>query len=93
MSAPIDTITPRLAPGYLTVVGAASIYGFTHSPNLTFGVIHEMSIVNTGAYSVGQSVLIPYDNNQVRSVTYSNQPYWLIQESQIILVEVEEVAP
>ncbi len=90
MGAPIDTVTPTLVNGYLTVLGTASIYGFTHSPNTTFGIIHQLGVVNSGAYSVGQNILIPY-NNQINSVTYADQTYWLIQESQIILVEVEEI--
>lgn len=77
---------PRLAPGILSIYGTASIYGFSGlSQGITFGVINSMSSNNSGAYSVGQNVLIPYEN--ANSVNYSGRTYWLIDESKIILVE------
>lgn len=83
-------ITPRLAPGILSIYGTASIYGFGHSAGITFGVIYDMSSANSGAYSVGQNVLIPYID--AHSVSYHGQTYWLIEESKIILVEQEDIS-
>ena len=82
------TITPRLAPGFVSIYGAASIYGFGHSPNVAFGRIHAMSISNSGAYSLGQNVLVPYKGSNF--VSYAGIQYWLIEESKIILIEQEE---
>ena len=89
MAAPITIVTPMLAPGMFSIIGTPSIYGFTCSNNMAFGVIHEMSSNNTGSYSVGQNVLIPYNDN-LKRLTYSNQEYWLVAETEIYLVEIEE---
>lgn len=91
-------VTPRLAPGYISVYGRGSIYGFTnHSDYLTFGVIYEMTQNATGTYNVGQNVLFQYKNpctgQQVDSVSYNGTQYWLITEQEIRLVEVEPTPP
>lgn len=83
-----SSITPRLAPGILSIYGVPSIYGFGHSDGIAFGVIYQMPLVNSGAYSQGQNVLVPYRGADF--VTYAGQTYWLIDESKIILVEVPE---
>lgn len=90
--ASVSSITPRLAPGILSIYGTASIYGFSRSDNLAFGVIYQMSSVNSGAYSVGQNVLIPYNKDDLNSIGYGGQTYWLVEEAKIILVEVENIS-
>lgn len=90
MAAYPSSITPRLSPGILSIYGVPSIYGFTdHSGGITFGVIHDMSAVNSGWYSVGQNVLMSYTGAD--SVTYQGQMYWLVDESKIILVEQQVI--
>lgn len=79
-------IIPRLAPGLLSIYGRGSIYGFSgQSAGLTFGVINSMSQQNSGAYGVGQNVLFPYAN--AMSVNYSGVQYFLVPESEIVLIE------
>lgn len=81
-------IIPRLPPGILSIYGVPSIYGFGHGPTTTFGVIYDMSIANSGRYSIGQNVLIPY--REAHMISYAMQEYWLIDESKIILIEQQE---
>lgn len=85
-------IIPRLASGLVSIYGTASIYGFTlpSDSRLTFGVIYKMADSEQSSYSVGQNVLLPYE--EAHSVIYQNQTYWIINESKIILVEVEPPA-
>lgn len=83
-------VTLRLAPGILSIYGRGSIYGFTgQSSNLTFGVINSMSQNTSGSYGVGQNVLFPYVG--ANSVSYGGTDYWLVNESEIILVEIAPV--
>ena len=81
-------IVPTLPPYFFSIYGSASIYGFGLSPGVAFGRIHQMSIVNSGAYSLGMNVLVPYRGSHY--VTYAGTTYWLIEESKIILIEQQE---
>lgn len=85
-------IIPQLSPGLVSIYGSASIYGFTHSEWLTFGRIYQLPVGNSGAFSLGQNVLFPFRN--ANSISYANTQYFLIPESEIILVEkVPDAAP
>jgi hypothetical protein len=86
------SVIPLLTGTTLSIYGVPSIYGFRLPPNspLTFGVIYQLGIGYSGAYSVGQNVLIPYVNTN--AIIYGNQTYWLIEESKIILVESKSIS-
>ncbi len=82
-------ILPTLAPGYVSIYGSASIYGFTPMGGLGFGRIYRMSSNTSGSYNLGQNVLFHYKDAD--SISYANTTYYLIDESKIIMTEVEPV--
>ena len=87
----VSGVNPILSPGYVSVYQAASIYGFGYSRGLTFGVIHQMANPYQSGYAVGQSVLFPVTDN---FISYGGTNYFLIPESNIILIEQQtEVEP
>lgn len=84
----LSGVYPRLAPGLVSIYGTASIYGFTlpiNSP-LAFGVIYQMADEFQNSYSVGDNVLLPYQ--EANKISYQNTDYWIINQDKIILVEV-----
>jgi hypothetical protein len=86
-----SSVTPILSPGYVSIYGTASIYGFGYSRGLAFGVINQMGNPYQSGYSVGQNVLFPISKNYL---TYGGQTYFLMPESDIILIEQQtEVEP
>lgn len=84
-----SNILPTLPPGMVSIYGSASIYGFGVGDGLTFGRIYRMSQNSSGSYNLGQNVLFHYKD--ANSISYANTTYYLIQESKILMVEVEPV--
>lgn len=84
MASSVTPILPVLSPGYVSIYGAASIYGFGFGRGLSFGVIHQMGNTFEGAYSVGQHVLFPVTD---KFLIYGGTSYYLMPESDIILIE------
>lgn len=90
MAAPITpyVIPPlpgRVAPGLVSIYGAASIYGLTSfDQNLQFGVISEEYWIPV-TYNVGDSVLFKVSDSS--TIYYGGVPYFLVEESKILYKE------
>lgn len=82
-------ILPTLSPGIVSIYGSASIYGFGVGSGLTFGRIYRMSENSSGSYNLGQNVLFHYKD--ANTISYANTTYYLIEESKILMTEVEPV--
>lgn len=80
-------IPGRLSQGFVSIYGTPPIQQFIlpNSSPLTFGTINQLPDAAESGYAIGQSVLFPFINQYV--LIYGNVNYFVIPQSQIILIE------
>ena len=91
-------IPATFPPGFISVYGHGSIQGFGGYPNTQsgymFGLVNQLSNGGSGAYSLGRSVLFPYQGQGTIPLIYGGVQYYLVQESSIVLTEnIIEIEP
>jgi hypothetical protein len=86
---PYPTLPATLSSGIVSIYGAGDgvsvVSGLVPTPGFYFGEINQVSIYS--AYAVGNSVMFP-ENAVSSRVLYLNDPYTLVKESEIILIEL-----
>ena len=74
----------RLYPGIVSIYGAASVNGL-ETENMQFGLVDQLYDNSPNTISVGDSVMFKLDKAEL--VTYGNIVYFLINQSDIKLIE------
>lgn len=77
----------RLFPGQISIYGAASQNGL-QSDKMQFGLVDQMANNVPDTISIGDSVMFRLDRSD--TITYGNITYFLIQESDIKLIEIPQ---
>lgn len=83
------TLPATLSQGIVSIYGLGDTIGYvsgiTTIPGFYFGPINQVSIYSS--YNVGDSVMFPESAIHTR-IDYGNNPYTLIDENKIILIEL-----
>lgn len=74
----------RLYPGIISVYGAGSVNGLI-TEKMQFGLVDQMYDDSPNTISIGDSVMFKLDKAEI--VTYGNIVYFLINQSDIKLIE------
>jgi hypothetical protein len=86
---PYPTLPATLSTGIVSIYGAGDsvsvVSGLVTTPGFYFGPINQVSIYS--AYNIGDSVMFPESAISSR-VLYLNDPYTLVKESEIVLIEL-----
>lgn len=75
----------KIQPGYLSLYGVDSFQGIQlPGSGLQFGLVNQLPY-NYGSYTLGQNVLFRVKEADI--LVYNNQQYFIVPESQIVLIE------